>query len=196
MMGLSSRPCIPTMLTFLMLLQLAFKVSLQEGPNREDPRIQKLIEVLDHLKLQIKELQDVMIQFKGTTINILKVLLGPGGEIVDGKIFRTQKNRGTFQDGKSGCENNLALPRNDAENKALQNILVQPGQKAVLGITYNAAENIFVDLTGQPITYSKWARGEPNVLGKNKGVMINENGEWQIEDRELDSWTIICEISI
>uniref|UniRef100_A0A8C5SDW4 C-type lectin domain-containing protein n=1 Tax=Laticauda laticaudata TaxID=8630 RepID=A0A8C5SDW4_LATLA len=191
-MRLSARPCIPTMLTFLLLLQLAFKVSLQEGiaANGGYPRTKIATEGCD-LELQCKELR---IQVN-TIMNIIKVLLGPDRTVVGHKIFKMEEHQGTFQRGKIGCDDNLALPRNNEENQALEDLLQKPGQKAILGITYNTAENEFEDLNGHPVQFFSWAPGEPNILGEKKCVTINTEGKWHVEDC-LYERTIICEVDI
>ncbi|XP_058044739.1 mannose-binding protein-like [Ahaetulla prasina] len=130
------------------------------------------------------------------TLNSLKVLLGRDGAIVGGKMFRMQEDRGTFQHGEIACEYNLALPRNEAENTALQNILERPGEMAILGITYNKAENKFKDLSGQPLEYSKWAAGQPKILEGQTCAMIKSGGEWKTDDCNKDLWAIICEFKI
>ncbi|KAG8135207.1 hypothetical protein E2320_008254 [Naja naja] len=127
--------------------------------------------------------------------SLLLVLLGPKRTVVGHKIFKMEERQGTFQRAKIVCDDNLALPRNNAENQALEDLLRKTGQTAILGITYNAAGNKFEDLNGQPLQFFNWAPGEPNILGGGKCVTINTEGKWHVEDC-LYERTIICELAL
>ncbi|XP_039196668.1 pulmonary surfactant-associated protein D-like [Crotalus tigris] len=234
------------MLTFLMILQLALEVSLQEtpksatspqdwlqnactlimcGPNKGGPRTETAVQGLQQfsspsellansapnreklgretrelelLKLQVKELQIQMGILKATFINIQQAVLTPNGAIVDDKIFKRVDTKGDFQAAKNSCEymgGNLALPRNVAENRALQTIVGWRKEQAILGITYRTTGNRFEDLNGQPLGFLNWAQGEPNNLGYEKCVEIHPDGYWHNRHCDL-GWSIICEFKI
>lgn len=121
--------------------------------------------------------------------------------IVDHTFFKRPKSRfatekrGTFQEGKNECDGSLALPKNAAENEALQSILEQRNGLAVLGLSYNSAKNQFEDVDGQPVYFFNWAPGKPNDLRNNECVEMHADGQWHNIDCEV-SQAIICEFEI
>uniref|UniRef100_A0A8C6VT16 C-type lectin domain-containing protein n=1 Tax=Naja naja TaxID=35670 RepID=A0A8C6VT16_NAJNA len=246
MMSPSSRPNIQTMLQFLMLLQLALEVSLQEtstsstspqdwlqnactlimcAPNKGDPRREMAIQGLQQfsspsellalsapnrdklgtgtselelLKLQVKELRIQMDILKATFIKVQQAILAPNGRIVGDKMFKRDDSKGDFLAATTKCthmNSKLALPRNVAENSALQEIVAFRNEQTILGITYNAAKRKFEDLNGHPLQFSNWAPGEPNNLGYEKCVEMHPNGQWHNRICDL-GWSIICEVDI
>ncbi|KAM3834412.1 pulmonary surfactant-associated protein D-like isoform 1-T2 [Vipera latastei] len=166
------------------------------GPNRD--KLGRETRELELLKLQIKELQIQMGILKATFINIQQAVLVPNGAIVDDKMFKRVDTKGDFQAAKSSCGHmggNLALPRNAAENRALQTIVEWRKEQAILGITYRTPGNKFEDLNGHPLGYYNWAKGEPNNLGYEKCVEMHPDGYWHNRICEL-GWSIICEFKI
>lgn len=150
---------------------------------------------LELLKAEMKELQKEMEVFKATLTKTQKVLLIPNGVIVGEKIFKTDGSRGDFHAANASCtrmDGNLALPRDAAENSALQQIVAWHNRRAVLGISYMTTQRKFVDLNGDSIGFFSWAPGEPNNVGYEKCVEMHPDGKWHDRICELD-WLIICE---
>ncbi|XP_034280809.1 pulmonary surfactant-associated protein D-like isoform X2 [Pantherophis guttatus] len=153
---------------------------------------------LELLKLQIKELRIQMDILKATFIKVQQAALAPNGVIVGEKMFKRGDSKGDFQAATANCvhmNGKLALPRNVAENNALQEIVAWRKEQAILGIRYNAAEKKFEDLNGYPLQFFNWAPGEPNNLGYEKCVEIHPNGQWHNRICDL-GWSIICEFNI
>uniref|UniRef100_A0A670Z0Z1 C-type lectin domain-containing protein n=1 Tax=Pseudonaja textilis TaxID=8673 RepID=A0A670Z0Z1_PSETE len=130
--------------------------------------------------------------------SFLLAILAPNGRIVDEKMFKRDDSKGDFQAATTKCahmNSKLALPRNVAENSALQGIVAFRNEQAILGIIYNTAKKKFEDLNGHPLQFFNWAPGEPNNLGYEKCVEMHPNGQWHNRICDL-GWSIICEVDI
>ncbi|XP_042315139.1 pulmonary surfactant-associated protein D-like isoform X1 [Sceloporus undulatus] len=136
---------------------------------------------LQFLQTQIKDLQAQLDIFKAAVTKTQEVLLAPNGVIVGEKIFKTDGSKGDYDAAQANCEHmgaTLAVPRDVAENKALQKIVTWHNRRAILGINDMATEGIFKDLNGQVIQYSNWAPGEPNNAGNEDCVEVHPDGKW------------------
>ncbi|XP_020657962.2 pulmonary surfactant-associated protein D isoform X3 [Pogona vitticeps] len=149
----------------------------------------------ERLETQIRDLQTQLDILKASVIKTQQVLLTPHGVIVGKKIFKTDGTRGDYDAGRASCSHmgsTLAVPRDAAENSAIQQIVTWHNAKALLGITDMAEEDKFVDQNGSVIEYSNWAQGEPNSKGNEDCVEMHPDGKWHDRDCALD-WLIICE---
>lgn len=133
------------------------------------------------LQTQIRDLQTQLDLLKASTLKIQQALLTPHGVIVGKTIFKTDSTKGDYSTGRASCSRmggTLAVPRNTAENSALQQIVRWHDIHAVLGISDMATEGRFEDLDGNLITYSNWAPGEPNNQGNEDCVEMHPDGKW------------------
>uniref|UniRef100_A0A8D2JCQ3 C-type lectin domain-containing protein n=1 Tax=Varanus komodoensis TaxID=61221 RepID=A0A8D2JCQ3_VARKO len=86
----------------------------------------------------------------------------------------------------------LAMPRNAAENSAIQQIVVWHNKRAVLGITDRSTEGRFEYPDGNAISYSNWAPGEPNSAGNEDCVEVHPDAKWHDRSCFLE-FLILCE---
>nr|XP_060625027.1 pulmonary surfactant-associated protein D-like [Anolis sagrei ordinatus] len=143
----------------------------------------------------MKNLQIQLDILKATITKTQKAILAPNGVIVAEKIFKTDGSRGDFDAAQAHCVHmggTLAVPRNAAENSALQQIVTWHNARAVLGISDRATEGKFEDLKGQVIEYSNWASGEPNDAGNEDCAEMHPDGKWHDRGCALE-WLVICE---
>ncbi|KAM3913288.1 pulmonary surfactant-associated protein D-like [Leptodactylus fuscus] len=116
--------------------------------------------------------------------------------IAGDKIYVTKGAQGNYKDGKAECTNGrgqLATPQNALENKAVQEIAAQYKVFPFLGITDIDTEGTFRYPDGKTISYSNWAKGEPNNdKGVEDCVEMYFDGYWN--DKNCDEKRlIICE---
>ncbi|XP_060098592.1 pulmonary surfactant-associated protein D-like [Heteronotia binoei] len=124
-----------------------------------------------------------------------QVLLVPSGVMVGDKIFKTDGSTGDYETAKILCSQmgaTIALPKNAAENKAVQQIVQWQNKKAVLGATDSDKEGTFKNASGKIVTYFNWAPGEPNNLQNEDCVEMHPDGKWHDRRCGLE-WIIICE---
>uniref|UniRef100_A0A8D0GWZ1 C-type lectin domain-containing protein n=1 Tax=Sphenodon punctatus TaxID=8508 RepID=A0A8D0GWZ1_SPHPU len=120
----------------------------------------------------------------------------PNGKIVGDKIFMTSGYEGNFDDLKKKCMQaggQLASPRNNEENAAVQQIVFTHDKSVFLGINDIQTEGKFTYLDGKPIVYSNWQPGEPNNdKGIEDCVQVFSTGKWN--DKSCDErLLILCE---
>ncbi|KAJ7324376.1 hypothetical protein JRQ81_017396 [Phrynocephalus forsythii] len=147
------------------------------------------------LQTQIRDLQTQLDVLKAFIIKTQQVLLTPHGVIVGEKIFKTDGTRGDYNAGRATCSHmgsTLAVPRDAAENSAVQQIVIWHNANALLGINDMATESKFEDLNGNVIGYSNWAPGEPNNKGNEDCVEMHPDGKWHDRGCLLEQ-LIICE---
>ncbi|XP_062989368.1 pulmonary surfactant-associated protein D-like [Elgaria multicarinata webbii] len=150
---------------------------------------------LELLKTQIRDLQTQLDTFKDTTNKIQRVLLNPNGGVVGGKIFKTDGSTGDYDTAKASCSHMggaVAVPRDAAENSALQQMVSWHNKRVVLGIHDMGTEGRFEYLDGQVIGYSNWAPGEPNNVGNEDCVEMHPDGTWHDRSCAIP-WLIVCE---
>ncbi|XP_043912222.1 pulmonary surfactant-associated protein D [Protopterus annectens] len=116
---------------------------------------------------------------------------------VGAKTFFTGGTISNFANAKSECArvgSRLAVPINEAENKALEEIVKKVNKEAWLAMSDEKTEGKFVYLDGNPIKYSKWNPGEPNDHKHAEDcVEIQSTGKWN--DRSCsDDHLVICEL--
>ncbi|XP_065133218.1 uncharacterized protein [Paramisgurnus dabryanus] len=90
---------------------------------------------------------------------------------------------GTFDQALEFCKGNgatIVLPTTEFENKILKTMNVLPDSTNIMiGTTDKQKEGTFVDLNNQPLSFSKWAKKEPNNYdGAEDCVVLNSDGEW------------------
>ncbi|XP_063814817.1 pulmonary surfactant-associated protein D-like [Pseudophryne corroboree] len=121
-----------------------------------------------------------------------------GGANAGEKIYVSNGGQTDFIDAKSVCSKaggQLASPRNTAENQAVLSIRSQYEVHAYLGITDIQAEGTFRYLTGERITYSNWATGEPNnVQGVEHCAEMYDTGKWNDKNCS-EKRLVICEFN-
>ncbi|KAF7247294.1 Pulmonary surfactant-associated protein D [Varanus komodoensis] len=150
---------------------------------------------LELLKQQIRDLEKTLDDFKAVTNQIQRVLLIPNGVIAGKKIFKTNGLTGDYDAATASCSRmggTLAMPRNAAENSAIQQIVVWHNKRAVLGITDRSTEGRFEYPDGNAISYSNWAPGEPNSAGNEDCVEVHPDAKWHDRSCFLE-FLILCE---
>ncbi|KAL7876707.1 hypothetical protein AOLI_G00116700 [Acnodon oligacanthus] len=145
----------------------------------------------------IKSLQSEVQALKARLTTAEKILSFNTFRTVGQKLFMVNKMDATFDKGQKLCSDagwTLAVPRTEAENKALSEMIIQLGAShAYIGATDREKEGQFVDVHKAPLTFTKWRKGEPNNDKKSEHCAgMYASGEWN--DFNCDTETkIICE---
>ncbi|KAL7876710.1 hypothetical protein AOLI_G00116730 [Acnodon oligacanthus] len=145
----------------------------------------------------IKSLQSEVQALKARLTAAEKILSFHTFRTVGQKLFMVNKMDATFDKGQKLCSDagwTLAVPRTEAENKALSEMIIQLGAShAYIGATDREKEGQFVDVHKAPLTFTKWRKGEPNNDKKSEHCAgMYTSGEWN--DFNCDTETkIICE---
>uniref|UniRef100_A0AAR2LYT9 Mannose binding lectin 2 n=1 Tax=Pygocentrus nattereri TaxID=42514 RepID=A0AAR2LYT9_PYGNA len=113
------------------------------------------------------------------------------------KLFLMHRTEATFDRGQKLCTDagwTLAVPRKEAENKALSEMIAQvAASHAYIGATDREKEGQFVDVHKAPLTFTKWKNGEPNNNnGSEHCAGIYTSGEWNDFNCDINR-KIICE---
>lgn len=103
-----------------------------------------------------------------------------------------------FEKAKSICSGvgaKMVLPRSEEENSVLASISASPGSSYIfIGATDIDKEGHFVDLTNQPLTFTKWKENEPNDYnGAEDCIIIVESGVWNDINCVRDAH-VVCEL--
>ena len=96
-----------------------------------------------------------------------------------------------YLDAKARCRtdnSHLATPRSYTENLFL--IRFFPTKNIWIGINDINSEGRFISVDNYPVTYTRWAPGEPNSSGNEDGVHII-GSEWKNEWNKLGRWNDI-----
>ncbi|XP_072479152.1 pulmonary surfactant-associated protein D-like [Notamacropus eugenii] len=154
------------------------------------------LEEINELKQEVAKLHKDIDDLQKKFSKQQKVELFPSGEAVGNKIFKTSGFEGNFDQATKSCQTAggiVASPRNEAENKAVQNIVSRYNKLAFLGMTDIKTEGKFIYSTGEPLLYSNWNSGEPNNTGGAENcIEIFADGKWN-DKSCADSRLIICE---
>ncbi|XP_009996430.1 PREDICTED: pulmonary surfactant-associated protein A-like [Chaetura pelagica] len=142
----------------------------------------ELHKILVHLKHRLCRLERVLV-FKGK--------ISKAGE----KIYASNGKQVDFAAALGSCEEaggTLATPRNEAENKAILDIVKQYKKYAYLGIKEGETSGRFKYINGTPLNYTKWYRYEPNGRGSEKCVEMYLDGSWNDKRCHMHRLTV-CE---
>ena len=104
-----------------------------------------------------------------------------------------------YLDAKGRCQADnsyLATPRSYTENQFLIDFF--PTKNIWIGINDISWEGGFISVDGYPVTYTRWAQGEPSQSGNEDGVHIvgsemnaSKQGRWN--DIHIDrSMRFVC----
>uniref|UniRef100_H0WYK2 Pulmonary surfactant-associated protein D n=2 Tax=Otolemur garnettii TaxID=30611 RepID=H0WYK2_OTOGA len=148
------------------------------------------------LRQQVEALQGQMQNLQATLSQYKKADLFPNGRSVGEKIFKIVNLEKPFEEAQQMCiqaGGQLASPRSEAENAALQQLVTVQNKNAFLGMTDTKTEGKFTYPTGEALVYSNWAPGEPNNDGGAENcVEIYTNGKWN--DKSCgERRVVICE---
>ncbi|XP_076980868.1 pulmonary surfactant-associated protein D [Tamandua tetradactyla] len=161
------------------------------GPKGDSglPDIVALRQQVEALQGQVQLLQAGFSLYK-------KVELFPNGRSVGEKIFKTGGFEKSFEDAQLVCTQaggRVASPLSAAENTALEQLVSAHNKPAFLSMTDTKIEGQFTYPTGEPLTYSNWAPGEPNNNGGAENcVEIFTNGKWNDKSCR-EQRLVVCE---
>nr|XP_044993703.1 pulmonary surfactant-associated protein D [Jaculus jaculus] len=148
------------------------------------------------LQSQVRSIKGQLQQLEAALSRYKKAELFPNGRSVGDKIFKTVGSEKPFEDAKAQCEQaggQLATPRSEAENAALQQLITVHNKAAFLSMTRVNSEGKFTYPSGESLGYSNWVPGEPNNNGGAENcVEIFTNGKWN--DRDCGELRlVVCE---
>ncbi|XP_028287226.1 mannose-binding protein-like [Parambassis ranga] len=115
------------------------------------------------------------------------------------KYFVSLKKRGSFSKALEFCSQRgleLALPQSEEENSILTEVFEEYSDRGVwIGVNNKWAEGKFrADMKNQPLTFSKWAEGQPDRSIRGTGcTMLKNDGMWRVTDECSSSSYIICQ---
>ncbi|KAK2842582.1 hypothetical protein Q5P01_012782 [Channa striata] len=101
------------------------------------------------------------------------------------KFFVINKERGSFSMAVEFCSQQglvLALPQKEEENNVLTQLFGDNNKMAWINVNSKRAEGNFeTDMKKQPLTFTKWADGQPNKSIQDTGcTMLSEDGVWRV----------------
>lgn len=114
------------------------------------------------------------------------------------KYYVSNGLKGTFEKAQKFCSDagaKIVLPRSEDENKVLTSLQAALESTYVyVGATDIRNEGHFVDMNGQPLTFTKWKENEPNDYnGAEDCTIIYSSGVWN--DINCSSeWHVVCEL--
>ncbi|XP_039510609.1 mannose-binding protein A-like isoform X2 [Pimephales promelas] len=114
------------------------------------------------------------------------------------KYYASDGLQGTFEKAQKFCSDagaKIVLPRSEDENKVLTSLQAALESTYVyVGATDRQKEGNFVDMNGQPLTFTNWKENEPNNHnGAEDCTVIYKNGVWN--DINCSSeWHVVCEL--
>jgi hypothetical protein len=131
----------------------------------------------------------------GTAQTRAATLAGPFVNPANGHGY-TMLTPSSWTDAEAGAVSmggHLATVRNLAENDWLrttfQPFAADPNASLLIGFTDAAQEGTFVWTSGEPVTFTNWAAGEPNNQGGGAGedcdASVQTTGPRQIPSRSL-----------
>uniref|UniRef100_A0A3Q1J5D4 C-type lectin domain-containing protein n=1 Tax=Anabas testudineus TaxID=64144 RepID=A0A3Q1J5D4_ANATE len=115
------------------------------------------------------------------------------------RYFVSYKKEGSFSKAVEFCSQQgleLALPQNEDENSALTQVFDKDIKKAWINVHNNKAEGNFqVDMKNKPLSFTKWAEGQPDTSIQNTGcTLLLENGMWKVTQECSVNACIVCQI--
>nr|QKZ25448.1 mannan-binding lectin [Squaliobarbus curriculus] len=114
------------------------------------------------------------------------------------KYYVTDGLQGNFEKAQKFCSDagaKIVLPRSEDENKVLTSMQAALESTYVYaGATDRQKEGHFVDMSGKPLTFTKWKENEPNDhKGAEDCTVIYKSGVWN--DVNCNSeWHVVCEL--
>lgn len=111
----------------------------------------------------------------------------------------SNKERDSFSRAAEFCSQRgleLALPQNEEENKELTQVFGDVYRSAWIGVNdEKASGNFEADMKKRPLTFTKWAEGQPDRSIQDTGcTMLTENGVWQLtRDCSVNAF-IVCQL--
>ncbi|KAK2842578.1 hypothetical protein Q5P01_012778 [Channa striata] len=115
------------------------------------------------------------------------------------KYFVSNKERNSFSRAVEFCSKQgleLALPQDEEENSILTQVFGDVYKTAWISVHNNKAEGNFeMDMNKRPLTFTKWAEGQPDKSIQDTGcTMLSENGVWHVTRECFLNAFIICQI--
>lgn len=114
------------------------------------------------------------------------------------KFFVSYKETGTFSKAVEFCSQHgleLALPQSDEENAALTEVFADGFKNVWINVKNKKAEGDFqVDMKNQPLTFTKWEKGQPDQSIHTGCTTLSENGSWRVNQECFLNAFIICQL--
>ncbi|XP_026221851.1 LOW QUALITY PROTEIN: pulmonary surfactant-associated protein D-like [Anabas testudineus] len=115
------------------------------------------------------------------------------------KYFVSYKKEGSLSKAVEFCSQQgleLALPQNEDENSVLTQVFDKDIKKAWINVNNNKAEGNFqVDMKNKPLSFTKWAEGQPDTSIQTTGcTLLLENGMWEVIRECSVNACIVCQI--
>ncbi|XP_067219578.1 mannose-binding protein-like [Chanodichthys erythropterus] len=146
----------------------------------------------------VTQLQSDLQHLEGRLNAVEKVLGFRMIRKVGQKYYMTHGLKGNFEKALKICSDagaKIVLPRSEDENKVITSMQAALESTSVYaGATDRQKEGHFVDMSGQPLTFTNWKKNEPNDhKGAEDCTGINESGVWN--DINCDAVLhVVCEM--
>nr|AGF93336.1 protein containing C-type lectin domain protein [uncultured organism] len=116
-----------------------------------------------------------------------------GGQMYNGNEYKLITNDMSWSDAKDYCENqggHLVTITSSEENSFVQNLI---NQDVWIGFTDQSSEGDFEWVTGETVSYTNWAPGEPNDWGSGEDyTQMVTDGEWN-DYSGTNNLAFVCE---
>ncbi|XP_028287950.1 mannose-binding protein C-like [Parambassis ranga] len=136
------------------------------------------------------ELQDV----KNNLVNLELAISYDFVRGIGQKYFVSLKKRGSFSKAVEFCSQRgleLALPQSEEENSILTEVFEENSDR---GVWIGVNDKFRVDMKNRPLTFSKWAEGQPDRAIRGTGcTMLKNDGMWRVTDECFLYGYIICQ---
>ncbi|KAM9755086.1 mannose-binding protein-like isoform 2-T6 [Menidia menidia] len=115
------------------------------------------------------------------------------------KYFVSNQLRESFENAVEFCSQRgleLALPQSEEENSALTEVVVDADKAVWINVNKKKSEGRFlVDGKKQPLTYMKWAEGQPDESIEDTGcTMLSDKGLWTVTRECFLNAYIVCQL--
>ncbi|KAM9753197.1 mannose-binding protein-like [Menidia menidia] len=115
------------------------------------------------------------------------------------KYFVSNKSRESFGKAVEFCSQRgleLALPQSEEENSALTEVFWDVYKAVWINVNKKKSEgNFLVDGKKQPLTYMKWAEGQPDESIEDTGcTMLSDKGLWTVTRECFLNAYIVCQL--
>uniref|UniRef100_A0A3P9MMK3 C-type lectin domain-containing protein n=1 Tax=Oryzias latipes TaxID=8090 RepID=A0A3P9MMK3_ORYLA len=115
------------------------------------------------------------------------------------KFFVSNKDSGSFETAVEFCSQQgleLALPQNEEENSKLMEVFGDAFKDVWISVKNKTADGTFqVDVKNQPLTFTKWEKGQPGDSIQHTGcTVLTGNGFWRVMHDCHYNTFIVCQL--